>query len=129
VNIKNYCIAFNTYPEALEIIKICKENKIKPTIFIKYYLINGFGIDWLIELKNLLYKDFKYVDFKTYADAKNNYGLFLNLVENKINYIKVKANKEMFKRLSNIATTNKVLINPNFSIVERSKFKKLIENK
>ena len=127
MNIKNYCFSFNTYHEAVDIIKTSKEKKLIPVIFLKYSLINGFGIDWFIELKDLLYKDFKVIDFRTYADTKNNYGLFLSLIENKINYIKVKSNQEMFIKLSNIASANKVLINPNFSIVGHSKFKKLIK--
>ena len=125
MNIKNYCFAFNTYYETVNIIKACKERKLKPIIFLKYNLISGFGSDFLIELKNLLYKDFKLFDFKTYADVKNNYGLFLSLVENKINYLKVQANQEMLKKLNDIANTNKVLINPNFSVVGQSKFKEL----
>ena len=54
-------------------------------------------------------------------DVKKNYGLFINLVENKIDYIKVDANTNMLKKLNEIGKINKVLINPNFSIVDLSK--------
>ena len=122
--LKNYCIAFNSYNQAQEILNICKEKKIIPILFVKYYLINGLGIDWLIILKEMLEKDFGSKSFKIYVDVKKNYGLFISLVEKKINLIKVEADKEMLKKLHQIAELNKVLINPKISIVKLSKLKK-----
>ena len=96
-----------------------------PILFIKYYLINGLGIDWLKELINMLQDKFKSKDFKTYVDAKKNYGLFISLVEQKINFISIQANQETLKRLKQIAKLNKVLINPTFSVVDLSKSKNI----
>ena len=118
MNLENNCITINSYYQATEIIKICKKNKIVPILFIKYYLINGLGIDWLHELVNILQKEFKSKDFKIYVETKKNYGLFIALVENKISFIKVKANHETMKRLKQIAKLNKVSVNPDFSIVD-----------
>ena len=125
MNLKNNCITINSYYQAAKIIKICKKNKIVPILFIKYYLINGLGIHWLHELINMLQKEFKPKDFKIYVEAKKNYGLFIDLVEQKINYISVQANQGTLKRLQQIARLNKVLINPNFSVVDLSKSKNI----
>ena len=122
---KNYCLTFNSYNQAQEILNICKEKKIIPVLFVKHYLINGLGIDWLVVLKEMLEKDFGSKSFKIYVDVKKNYGLFISLVEKKINLIKVEADKEMLKKLYQIAKLNKVLINPNFSILDLSKTKNI----
>ena len=123
MNLENNCITINSYYQATEIIKICKKNKIVPILFIKYYLINGLGIDWLHELINILQKEFKPKDFKIYVEAKKNYGLFIALVENKINFINIEANQETMKRLKQIAKLNKVSVNPDFSVVDIAKSK------
>ena len=87
-------------------------------MYFRYYLINGFGIDWIIQLKNLLLVKFKKKDFKILIDVKKNYALFISLVENKIDYINVKGNDETLKRLRQIAKLNNILINPDFSIID-----------
>ena len=117
------CFTINSYYQAVEIIQICKKNKIVPVLFIKYYLINGLGIDWLNELKNILQKKFNLKDFQLFVEVKKNYGLFIGLVEQKIHYISVKANQETLKRLYQIAKLNKVVINPPFSVVDLTKSK------
>ena len=73
----------------------------------------------------MLENKFKPEDFKIFADVKKNYGLFISLVEKKINYIAVKGNKESIKRLVQIANLNKVTINPSFSVVDLSKSKNI----
>ena len=80
-------------------------------------------MNWLSGIKDMLEKDFKNKKFKIFVDVKDNYGLFMSLIESKINFIKVNANKSMLKKLEEIAKINKVLINPNFSIVDISKTK------
>ena len=125
MTLKNNCFTINSYNQASEIISICKANNIIPILYIKYFLINGFGIHWLKELEELLLKQFTSKNFKIYVDSNTNYGLFIDLVENQVSYIKVNANKEILKRLKQIAKSNKVLINPKFSIVDLSKTKNL----
>ena len=122
---KTNCFSINSYKQASEIILICKKNNTVPILFIKYFLINGFGIHWLQEIKRLLLTQFTSKNYKIYVDSSKNYGLFIDLVENQVNYIKVNANNETLKKLKQIAKLNKVLINPKFSIVDLSKTKNL----
>ena len=44
-----------------------------------------------------------------------------NLVEQKIDYLKIDAKKETLKRLNQIAKKNKVSLNPQFSVLDLSK--------
>ena len=88
-------------------------------------MINGFGSDWLKEFNILLEKLFSKKKFKMYVDCKKNYGLFINLVEQKIDYLKVDAKKETLKRLNQIAKKNKVSLNPEFSVLDLSKIKNI----
>ena len=120
-----HCFSINSFNQASETISICVEKNIVPILFIKYFLINGFGIHWLQELKRLLLTQFTSKNYKIYVDSKKNYGLFIDLVENQVSYIKVNANNGTLKRLKQIAKLNKVLINPKFSIVDLSKTKNL----
>lgn len=125
---KNYCFTVNSFLQAIYIITICKKKRIIPILFVKYYIINGLGIAWLSEFIDMLKEQFKSKDFKIYVEAKKNYGLFISLVEQKIDYINVKADQQTLKRLREIAKLNKVLINPTFSIVDLSKLKN-VKNK
>ena len=106
--LKNNCFNINSYNQASEIISICKKNNKVPILFIKYFLINGFGIHWLKELQRLLLTQFTSKNYKIYVDSKKNYGLFIDLVENQVNYIKVSANNETLKKYK-INCINKVL--------------------
>ena len=123
--LKTSCFSINSYNQASEIILICKKNNIIPILFIKYIFMNGFGIHWLQELQRLLLTQFTFNDYRIYVDSKKNYGLFIELVENQVSYIKVSASNETLKKLKQIAKLNKVLINPKFSIVDLSKIKNL----
>ena len=88
-------------------------------------MINGFGSDWLKEFIFLLEQRFSKKTFKMYVDCNNNYGLFINLVEQKIDYLKIDAKKETLKRLNQIAKKNKVSLNPQFSVLDLSKIKNI----
>ena len=123
---EKYCIKFTSYQQTVDIIKILKQNKISPIFFINYNLIDHFGIDWLNELREMLEKKYSRKDFKIYAEVKKNYGFFISLVEKKINYIKVRADEGTLKRLLQISKLNKVSINPDFSVVDLSKSKNII---
>ena len=123
MSLKTNCLIINSYYQAVEIVKICKKNNIVPILFIKYYLINGLGIDWLYELKKMLQIEFGSENFKIYVETKKNYALFIALVEKKINFVNVQANHETMKRLRQIAKLNKVSVNPGFSVVDIAKSK------
>ena len=88
-------------------------------------MINGFGPDWLREFNNLLQQKFTKKNFKLFVDCKKNYGLFINLVEQKIDYLKVDAKKETYQRLKQIAKKNKVSLNPNFSVLDLTSIKNI----
>ena len=122
---KNYSFAINSYNQAVKIIIACQKRKIFPIIYIKYFIINGFGPDWIKEFNNLLEQKFSKKKFKLFVDCKKNYALFINLVEQKINYLKVDAKKETYKKLNQIAKKNKVLINPKLSVLDFSKIKNI----
>ena len=92
-------------------------------MFINYKLINDLGIEWLNSLHNMLNQEKKLKKFKLYVDVRKNYGMFIILVEKKIDYIKVETSNKNIKKIKEIAKLNKVLINPCFSVVNPLKSK------
>ena len=54
----NYSFAINSYNQAVNIITTCQKRKIFPIIYIKFFMVNGFGPDWINELNNLLEQKF-----------------------------------------------------------------------
>ena len=123
--LKKICYKINSYNQAIRIVSECKNKKIIPILFIEYFLIKGLGVEWLTELEDMLKMKYNSRYFQIYVDVKKNYGLFINLIELKVSYIKVNANKETLKRLKTIANLNKVLINPNFSILDNTTSQKI----
>ena len=121
--LKNYCFSFTNYNHTAEIIKNCNNKNIKPVLFINNKLISGLGAEWLNSLRTMLNTQKKLKNFKLYVDVKKNYGLFINLVEKRIDYIKIETSKENINKIKEIAKLNKVLINPRFSIVDPLKSK------
>jgi len=85
----------------------------------------GFGPDWIVEFRNLLLKNFNKNKFKFFIDCKKNYGLFLNLVQQKIDFLKVEGDKNTLIRLAQIAQKNKISINPKFDIIDLTKIKNI----
>ena len=120
-----YCFNVNNIHQALKIILICKNYNIIPIFFIKYYIINGFGPDWIAEFRNLLLKEFNKKDYKIFIDCKKNYGLFINLVLQKIDFLQVNADLKTLSRLKNIAKKNKVTVNPKISIINLANIKNI----
>ena len=120
---KNYCFSFTNYNETAEIIKTCNNKNIKPVLFINNKLISDLGIEWLNSLDVMLNTQKKLKNYKLYVDVKKNYGLFISLVEKGIDYIKIETSKENISKVKEIAKLNKVLINPQFSVVDPLKSK------
>ena len=123
---KNYLFFnVNNIHQAIETTSICRTNKILPIFCIKYYLIDGFGADWVAEFRNLLLKKFNTKDFKILVDCRKNYGLFIYLVQQKLNFLQVKAEPKTLSRLKNIAIKNKVSVNPGINIINLSNIKNI----
>ena len=123
MKLKNYCFSFTNYNHTAEIIKTCNNKNIKPILFINNKLISDLGIEWLNSLDVMLNTQKKLKNYKLYVDVKKNYGLFISLVEKGIDYIKVETSKENIRKIKEIAKLNKVLINPQFSVVDPLKSK------
>ena len=123
MKLKNYCFSFTNYNHTAEIIKTCNNKNIQPVLFINHKLISDLGIEWLNSLDVMLNTQKKLKNYKLYVDVKKNYGLFISLVEKGIDYIKVETSKENIRKIKEIAKLNKVLINPQFSVVDPLKSK------
>ena len=121
---KKIFFSINSYEQAIELIKITKK-RIIPIIYIKYFIINGLGTNWIRELIFLLKTKFSKKDFRICVDCKNNYALFIELAEQGIDYLRVDANSETLNKLNQIAKKNKVLLSPKVSIVDLSNIKNL----
>ena len=93
--------------------------------FIQFYIINGFGPNWIIEFQNLLLKKFSKNTFKLFVDCRINYGLFIDLVRNKIDYLKVNGDNDTLLKLSQIAKKNKIPINPKITVIDLTKIKNI----
>ena len=123
MKLKNYCFSFTNYNHTAEIIKTCNNKNIKPVLFINNKLISDLGVEWLNSLDVMLNTQKKLKNYKLYVDVKKNYGLFISLVEKGIDYIKIETSKENISKIKEIAKLNKVLINPQFSVVDPLKSK------
>ena len=123
MKLRNYCFSFTNYNHTVKIIKTCNNKNIKPVLFINNKLISDLGIEWLNSLDVMLNTQKKLKNYKLYVDVKKNYGLFISLVEKGIDYIKIETSKENISKIKEIAKLNKVLINPQFSVVDPLKSK------
>ena len=120
---KFICFAVNTLKQAEEVIQEANKNNIKPIIFIKHYIVKGFGVDWIKALQLFLASSFPQNSFKLYVDANTDYGLSIELISIKINYIKLRCNDKIIKKINQIAKKNRVLLNPSFHIIDLSNIK------
>tara|TARA_Y100000996_G_scaffold390390_1_gene351541 strand:- start:1140 stop:1514 length:375 start_codon:yes stop_codon:yes gene_type:complete len=115
------CFSVSSLKQSLRIFKICKIKDINPIFFIDFYIIDRFGIDWLIEYRSLLKEQIKKNQFKIYVNCNKNYGLFISLVKHNFDYLKIKGDKETLFRLKDIANKNKITVNPKFDMIESEK--------
>ena len=122
---KNFCFAISSYQQACEVIKYCHKNKILPIIYIKYFIANGLGPEWIKEFETSLKKKFSKNRYKICIDCKKNYGLLINLIEKKIDYIIFNTTVNDLKKIKKIAHKNNVSLNPKFSVIEISKIKNI----
>ena len=122
---KRIAFTINTLEEAENIILVSKDYQIIPILHFKNYILRGFGGEFIITLRDMLISKFGKSRFKFFVDCGFNNGLCINMASNKINYIKIRGNSKILKKLNNIANKNKVLLNPKFSIVDLCKIKNI----
>ena len=125
MRIKRICFSANNLEKIKEIIHISRQNNIFPIIYIKYYLAKGFGLEWITSLDFILSKSFKKNTYGLFVDANRDHGLTIELIKNRIKYIKIKCNPIIFDKITKIAKKNKVLLNPSFHIVDLSNIKNI----
>ena len=94
--LKDYCFSFTNYNHTVKIIKSCNNKNIEPVLFINNKLISDLGTEWLNSLRTMLNAQKKLKNFKLYVDVKKNYGLFISLVEKRIDYIKIETSKKKY---------------------------------
>ncbi len=119
------CYAVSTADQLKRLIEI-RDKKYKISIiFIKYYLVKGFGLEWLKLLIEFIRSQYKSHKIKFYVDAGYNHGLSLLLIYENIDYIKLKSNKIILKKINQIAKKNKVVLNPNINVVDLMNIKNI----
>ena len=114
------CFSVSTYKQLEDLINIRNRIENKTIIHIKYYLIKGFGIEWLKTLQLIVSKIDRKHKIIFYVDCGYDYGLSILLIKEKIKYIRLKANTKILRKINNICHRNKVLLNPDFNIVNHS---------
>ena len=125
------CFAISSFIQLNELLEIRKNKRKSTIIFIKYHLINGFGIYWLKTSIKMIRNQNKRHIIKFCVDCNRDFGLSIMLIKEKIDFIKLKSNPDILKKINNIAIKNKVAINTNFNVVDLTKIKNLrkIESK
>ena len=100
---KTKCYAITSFDQINEIIKNRKNNKKITIIYLKYSIIDGFGIDWLETLLKI-YKSKSRKNFiRIYIDCNNNFGLSIMIMKKGIDYIKLKSNPIILNKVNQIA--------------------------
>ena len=122
---KKICFAVSTLTQIESLIEFRKSNYKTSIIFIKYFLIKGFGIEWLRTLINHIKNKYKTHNIKFFVDSGFDQGLGVLLTHENIDYLKLKKNKIIINKINQIAKKNKVLLNPNFNVVDLTKIKNI----
>ncbi len=117
------CFSIDSYFEFKELIKLKKNKKRILTIFIKNYLVKGFGIEWLTTLLKMIRKNYPEYNIKFFIDAGSDYGLSILIIRENVNYIKLRSNSEILHKIKQIAKKNNILLNPKFNVVDFKKIK------
>ncbi len=121
--LNRYCFSINTYLQLKNLIKLKKNKRKLLIIFIKNYIIKGFGTEWLNKFIKTVKKDYKKYNIKFYVDSGNNPGLSILILKEDIDYLKLNSNENILSKINQIAKKNKVILNPNFNVIDISKIK------
>ena len=87
--------------------------------FKKIYLVsnkNCYSILTYSQLDELINKEHKNHKIQFYVDCGYDFGLSITLIRNNIDFIKLKSNKIILKKIESIAKQNNVVLNPVFNI-------------
>ena len=131
---KNKFNAFsiNTLNQAEDIILEARTYKIKAILHFKKYILKGFGSDFVLTFQKILKSKFGNSSFKMFVDCGYDSSLGIRMATKKIDFIKLRGNLVILKKVKDIANKNRVLLNPSFNIVDcrnlkniNLKFKKL----
>ena len=115
---KFYAFTINTLNQAEDIILEAKKYKIKPILHFKNYILKGFGSDFILTFQNILNSKFGNSSFKIFVDCGFDSSLSIRMATKKIEYIKLRGNSLILKKIKDIANKNRVLLNPSFNIVD-----------
>ena len=122
---KKICFAVSTLTQIESLIEIRRLKFKTSIIFVKYFLIKGFGIEWLRTLINHTKNKYKTHKIKFFVDSGYDQGLSILLTHENIDYLKLKNSKTVLKKINQIAKKNKVLLNPTFDVVDLTKIKNI----
>ncbi len=122
---KKICFAVSTLKQIESLIEFRKSKFKTSIILIKYFLIKGFGVEWLRILINYINKKYQGHNVEFFIDSGYDQGLSILLIHENIDYIKLKNNKIILNKINQIAKKNKVLLNPTFDVVDFTKIKNI----
>ncbi len=122
---KKICFAVSTLTQIENLIEFRKQNFKTSIIFIKYFLIKGFGVEWLRTLIKHIKNKYKSHNIEFFVDSGYDQGLSILLTHENVNYLKLKNNKIILKKINQIAKKNKVLLNPTFDVLDLTKIKNI----
>ena len=108
----------NTLKQAEDIILETKIYKIKPILHFKNYILKGFGSEFVLTFQKILILRFGKSSFKIFVDCGFDSGLSIRMAIQKIDYIKLRGNSIILKKIKDITNKNRVLLNPSFNIVD-----------
>ena len=113
-------VAFTTskLDQAKDIILATKIYKIKPILHFKYYILSGFGPEYILTFQKILISKFGKSSFKLFIDCGFDSSLSIRMAIKRIEYIKLRGNSIILKKIRDIANKNRVLLNPSFNIVD-----------
>ena len=100
------CFSIKTYFEFEKLIKFKKNKKKILIIFLENYLVVGLGIDWIKAIIKLIKKNYSEYNIKFFIDSGNDHGLSILILKENIDYIKLKSNKVILKKINQIAKKN-----------------------
>ena len=104
--------------QAEDIILESKIHKIKPILHFKYYILSGFGSEYILTFQKILISKFGKSSFKLFIDCGFDSSLSIRMAIKRIEYIKLRGNLLILKKIRDIANKNRVLLNPSFNIVD-----------